>query len=82
MVVSGGFMLKIIFLSLCFLIFAADNVYAYIDYGTGSFVLQILTASAIGLLFFLKRYMQKIKQFFQKKTPPLDDADQGSKESE
>ena len=45
------------------------NADAYIDFGTGSYVLQILAASAIGFIFLIKSYYQKIKQFFIRKTP-------------
>ena len=44
-----------------------SNAYAYIDYGTGSYVLQILAASAIGGVFFLKNAFLKIKNLFCKK---------------
>ena len=41
------------------------NVQAYVDPGTGSFVIQMLFASAIGGLFTIKMYFQKIKNFFK-----------------
>lgn len=46
------------------------EVFAYIDPGTGSFILQMLIAGAMGLLFAAKAYWQKItsfvRQVFQK----------------
>lgn len=62
-------MLNLIVCVLFFGILLADNAYAYLDFGTGSYVLQILAASAIGFVFFIKNYLQKIKQFFIKKAP-------------
>ncbi len=41
------------------------NVNAYIDPGTGTFVLQMLFASLIGGLFTIKMYFQKVKNFFK-----------------
>jgi len=45
---------------------------AYIDPGTGSFILQMLIAFFIGALFFFKIFWKKVKLFiigiFQKKT--------------
>jgi hypothetical protein len=39
------------------------EVFAYIDPGTGSFILQMLIAGAMGLLFAAKAYWQKITAF-------------------
>ena len=49
-------------ISIC-LIFS-QKAYAYIDPGTGSYIFQIVIASAVGLLFALKLYWLKIKTFF------------------
>ena len=51
--------------------FFVGPAYAYIDFGTGSYVLQILAASAIGCIFLIKNYLKRIKQFFIRK--PLSD---------
>ena len=37
--------------------------YAYIDPGTGSFVLQLLIAGFLGAIFYLKFYWRKVKLF-------------------
>jgi hypothetical protein len=39
---------------------------AYLDPGSGSFILQILLATLLGILFLAKTYWQKIKGFFKK----------------
>jgi len=48
---------------LVYLIFPR-NAYAYLDPGTGSFVIQIIIAFALGAIFFIKIYFKKIKVFF------------------
>lgn len=46
------------------LIFAAYNIHAYIDPGTGSLIIQMLIASFIGGLFLIKVFWGKVKAFF------------------
>ena len=55
--------------TLLLMIVLVDNTYAYLDFGTGSYVLQILAASAIGFVFVIKNYYVRIKQFFFRKEP-------------
>jgi hypothetical protein len=38
--------------------------YAYIDLGTGSYILQILIATVLGVIVTLKTFWTKIKTFF------------------
>lgn len=38
---------------------------AYLDPGSGSFILQILLASLLGALFLVRTYWQKILSFFR-----------------
>jgi hypothetical protein len=53
---------------LAMLIFALlafpQPAYAYIDPGTGSYVLQMILAVILAVPFVLKRYWLKIKSFF------------------
>lgn len=54
---------------------------AYLDPGSGSFIIQMLLAGGLGLAFLIKTYWRKIKGFLQKnkvETPqtPLEDQDQ------
>jgi hypothetical protein len=37
---------------------------AYLDPGSGSFILQLLLATLLGSLFIIKTYWRKIKDFF------------------
>jgi hypothetical protein len=39
---------------------------AYLDPGTGSFLLQLLLATALGGLFMVKTFWKRIKNFFQR----------------
>lgn len=41
-------------------------VMAYLDPGSGSFIIQMLLAGGLGLAFLLKTYWRKIKGLFQK----------------
>jgi membrane-anchored glycerophosphoryl diester phosphodiesterase (GDPDase) len=47
--------------SLCFL--STVNAFSYIDPGSGSYVLQILIASVLGILTLIKIYWSKLKTF-------------------
>lgn len=51
-----------------FLVFIllARPAYSYIDPGSGSYFLQILIASLLGMGFVLKEYFGKIKDFVSK----------------
>ncbi|MGB7291993.1 MAG: hypothetical protein WBD99_07465 [Thermodesulfobacteriota bacterium] len=43
---------------------SASNAFSYIDPGSGSYVLQILIASVLGILTLMKIYWSKLKMFF------------------
>jgi hypothetical protein len=43
-----------------------DNVYAYLDPGVGSMLLQSLVAAVAGGLFLIKTYWDKLKVFFSR----------------
>jgi hypothetical protein len=57
-------LMRVLFLAvgMCFMFVAPAH--AYIDPGTGSMILQIVLAAAVGVLFFLKIIWRKIKRFF------------------
>tara|TARA_R110002110_G_scaffold415719_1_gene654196 strand:+ start:31394 stop:31645 length:252 start_codon:yes stop_codon:yes gene_type:complete len=71
------FMNKIFFLVT--LIAIPMTSHAYIDPGTGSFMLQIIFASCIGAMFTIKMYFRKIKEkfstLFSRHSPTNDDSD-------
>ena len=43
---------------------SADNAHAYLDPGTGSYVLQILLAALLGVSFTAKVFWKNVKAFF------------------
>ncbi len=57
------------------LILVSGNAYGYLDPGSGLYVLQILIAGALGALYAIKVYWQKIKAFlFARFAKPKDDS--------
>jgi hypothetical protein len=50
------------------------DVLAYIDPGTGSYVLQLIIAGLVGSAFSLKLFGRRIKGFFQRLTSGNKDA--------
>lgn len=49
---------------------------AYLDPGSGSFILQIILASIVGAFFIVKSYWQKIKGFFSSRFTKGKDSDE------
>ncbi len=56
--------IELVFIVFLFLIISTKTAYAYLDPGTGSFILQILAASALGALFAIKTFWRSIIGFF------------------
>jgi len=54
---------SVVLVVLLLLIFTRD-AHAYIDPGTGSYILQLIIAGLVGALFAVKIYWRKIKAFF------------------
>ncbi len=48
-----------------YLILMTKNAFAYIDPGTGSYVIQIVLAVLFGSLFMLKTYWKMVKTFLR-----------------
>jgi len=55
---------------------SSQGVHYYIDPGTGSLVIQILIGSALGALFFVKAFWNKIKPFFTRSSSKSKDRDE------
>ena len=70
--------LKISFIALITLCFSSP-AYAYLDPGSGSFILQLLLASLLGTIFLIKSYWRKITRFFRR-DQATDDDDEASQE--
>lgn len=56
--------MKIFFLLTC--LFLTTPAYAYIDPGTGSFLIQGLVATFFSATFAIKMYWQRVKKYFSK----------------
>lgn len=52
-----------LFVVFFFLLFPR-RAHAYLDLGTGSFIFQMLIATSLAVLFFLKSYVRKVIKFF------------------
>lgn len=55
---------NLLLLIIFFLVVSTKNAYAYLDPGTGSFILQVVAASALGGLFAIKTFWGNITTFF------------------
>lgn len=53
-------------LALLFIAYSQD-VYAYVDPGTGSYLIQIVVAGLLGLIYALRLYWTKLKSFLTSK---------------
>lgn len=58
------FLTKLIALSVLFLLIFLPKAYAYLDPGTGSYVLQLIIGVLLGGLFVIKAFWRNIKTFF------------------
>jgi len=57
--------LVLFFLSVSFLFFFPQDVYAYIDPGTGSYFIQLVVATLLGILYFLKVNWKRFKSYLR-----------------
>ena len=53
-------------LSCAFSLVFAQDAYAYLDPGTGSYIIQVVVAVVLGGFYALKVYWHRIKAFFSK----------------
>ena len=66
-------MFKAFIFVLFFLSVLVENAYAYLDFGTGSYVLQMLLASFIGIVVVMKNHLEWVKQLFKRKKDKNDE---------
>ena len=57
--------IKLFYFILIFLMSAISNSYAYIDPGTGSFIIQAILAIASAIFFYMGYPIRIVKKFFQ-----------------
>ena len=55
---------QIILLSTLFLFFSTKSAHAYLDPGSGSYIIQLIIAGGVGALFTVKTFWLQIKNFF------------------
>mgnify|MGYP000246916578 CR=1 len=48
---------------------------AYIDPGSGSFLLQIIGAAIVGILFYFRTFREWLQSFFSKKSRPNSESE-------
>ena len=53
----------------------AARAHAYLDPGSGSFILQLIVASLLGIIFVMRRYWGKISMFIRNLFIKEDDTD-------
>ncbi|WP_152908982.1 hypothetical protein [Thermincola ferriacetica] len=54
---------ELVFWSVIFMLATPKNAYAYIDPGTGSYMLQVLAGIVIGALIAIKTFWKSLKSF-------------------
>jgi hypothetical protein len=63
-----GRLVKIVVLVLFFYLLFPQETYAYLDPGSGSFIIQLLIGGLVAFLVVLRGYWGRIRGFFTKKT--------------
>ena len=61
---KSAIILAVLF-TLFFLVFSVYDAQAYLDPGTGSYILQLILAGLFGTLFTVKIFWKRIKTFFE-----------------
>ena len=61
-------------LLLVFVLSFTNSAFAYLDPGSGSYILQMLIAGILGSLYAIKLYWAKIVNFFKGKSSDEDDS--------
>ncbi|MFC1524291.1 hypothetical protein ACFL6N_05830 [Thermodesulfobacteriota bacterium] len=58
--------MKVLIFSILSVLIFSDNAFAYIDPGTGSFVIQMLIAGILGAVFTIKMWIGSARAFVMK----------------
>lgn len=75
-------LLRLLVASIVFFLFIIPkNSYAYLDPGTGSYLLQIIAAILFAGLFFIKSWWGRVKGIFLKLISKADDEEESSKKT-
>ncbi|MFC1743194.1 hypothetical protein ACFL35_04315 [Candidatus Riflebacteria bacterium] len=73
---------RIYFLTFTLFFFFSTPLFAYLDPGTFSYIMQILASLIIGLLVFIKTFWQNIKEYFRGSGGRAEKVTEIEKESE
>ncbi|MFZ5949437.1 MAG: hypothetical protein ACOYXC_01935 [Candidatus Rifleibacteriota bacterium] len=73
---------NLLILGVLYFVVMTRPVYAYLDPGTGSFIIQMLVAGIAGALFMLKTYWQKFIGFFTGNRPENEKTPSSEKKSD
>jgi len=57
---------KLILIIVCILLLSYQHAYAYLDPGTGSYMLQVIMATLLGGIFAIKVYWRKILELLKR----------------
>lgn len=68
-------LMELFSLTVTFFLILSQDAHAYLDPGTGSYVLQVLVAVFVGSFYAIKVYWIKIKAFFSKSKDGQDDSE-------
>ena len=68
-------MFKVFIFFLIFIAGLTENAYAYLDFGTGSYILQILAASFVGIAVVMRNHLEWVKNLFRRKKRETDEDD-------
>ena len=53
-----------------------QTIFLYVDPGSGSYLIQIIIATVLGIGFYIKAFWHQLKAFFTRKKPgPEEDTD-------
>lgn len=58
------FPFRMIGLAAAFFVLSIGSAHAYVDPGSGTFLIQILFAGLVGVMFFFRQTMARIRRFF------------------
>ena len=58
------------------ILFSSSPALAYVDPGSGSLIIQMLVAGAVGVMFYFRQFREKVKSLFVRQSEKdVDEAD-------
>lgn len=71
---------SVLFAVVCLSLVSIDGAHAYIDPGTGSYILQLLIGGSVAAVFLVKMYWQKLLAVFSKNNTNTNKPEGGDEE--